>query len=534
MIGSRSAWSAAIALALLATPIAGFLLLRPDQALEASTSEASDLARTATPGARPLQPPRPSIDRSQLAAARSIARRFASQYTAYIAGQIAPREITDAAPELIGELQRHSPVPRRLSSATGQRCDASPSNLSPRRYAPWPRSRTPADRRTGSRSTSSAAARAGWPRGSATPETTMGALVSTRRSAPHRRGPRARARGVRRPARHRHRLRTRAPAATRPARAPPPTAASRRATCRSTARGPPVRRAVAGPRRDRLDRDRPRTLARARRALGRQQLRLLRRPDAVQPARRPALDLGPLRRRRQPRRQTGRLRPRRRDRLGRQLPARAAAQRRRRPRARRCSATTTRRRTSTTCSRAPARTRAEPTRARRRSEPDARLRRHRRCRSAPRTCARPSASPRRARSATLPPWAMAAGRAPQAVDARIHDDVVWILRRYRLRVTAAREAGHRTHGDGTALTRCTVAFGVYHAISGPVVNFYRGPRPVAAGRRFRRPGRRLGRDPDDARPLVGGSSSCAPRRPGAAVRGRGSSRCRCSRFLGQR
>jgi hypothetical protein len=51
----------------------------------------------------------------------------------------------------------------------------------------------------------------------------------------------------------------------------------------------------------------------------------------------------------------------------------------------------------------------------------------------------------------LPAWAMAAGRAAQSVDARIHDDVVWILRRYRLRVTAAREAGHQTHGDGTAI-----------------------------------------------------------------------------------
>ena len=51
----------------------------------------------------------------------------------------------------------------------------------------------------------------------------------------------------------------------------------------------------------------------------------------------------------------------------------------------------------------------------------------------------------------LPAWAMAPGRAAQVVDARIHDDVVWILRRYRLRVTAAREAGHRTHGDGTAV-----------------------------------------------------------------------------------
>ena len=51
----------------------------------------------------------------------------------------------------------------------------------------------------------------------------------------------------------------------------------------------------------------------------------------------------------------------------------------------------------------------------------------------------------------LPTWAMAAGRAPQLVDARIHGNVVWILRRYHLRVTAARESGHHTHGDGTAV-----------------------------------------------------------------------------------
>jgi hypothetical protein len=50
----------------------------------------------------------------------------------------------------------------------------------------------------------------------------------------------------------------------------------------------------------------------------------------------------------------------------------------------------------------------------------------------------------------LPSWALAGGR-PGAVDGRIYDDVVWILRRYDLRVTAAREAGHRTHGDGTAV-----------------------------------------------------------------------------------
>ena len=32
-----------------------------------------------------------------------------------------------------------------------------------------------------------------------------------------------------------------------------------------------------------------------------------------------------------------------------------------------------------------------------------------------------------------------------------YDDVLWILRRYHLRVTAARETGHNTHGDGTAV-----------------------------------------------------------------------------------
>src|SRR3954463_9224969 len=46
---------------------------------------------------------------------------------------------------------------------------------------------------------------------------------------------------------------------------------------------------------------------------------------------------------------------------------------------------------------------------------------------------------------------MAGGRAPEPVDARIYNDVVWLLRRHNLRVTAAREAGHHTHGDGTAV-----------------------------------------------------------------------------------
>ncbi|MGH2945759.1 MAG: lytic transglycosylase domain-containing protein [Solirubrobacteraceae bacterium] len=51
----------------------------------------------------------------------------------------------------------------------------------------------------------------------------------------------------------------------------------------------------------------------------------------------------------------------------------------------------------------------------------------------------------------LPAWAMAAERPAQPVDARIYNDVLWLLRRYNVRVTAAREAGHHTHGDGTAV-----------------------------------------------------------------------------------
>jgi len=40
---------------------------------------------------------------------------------------------------------------------------------------------------------------------------------------------------------------------------------------------------------------------------------------------------------------------------------------------------------------------------------------------------------------------------PQAVDARIWPDAVWLLETFELRVTAARESGHNTHGDGTAM-----------------------------------------------------------------------------------
>jgi hypothetical protein len=53
--------------------------------------------------------------------------------------------------------------------------------------------------------------------------------------------------------------------------------------------------------------------------------------------------------------------------------------------------------------------------------------------------------------AMLPAWAMAGGRPAQPIDARLLEDALWLLRNYRLRVTAAREGGHNTHGDGTAL-----------------------------------------------------------------------------------
>jgi hypothetical protein len=53
--------------------------------------------------------------------------------------------------------------------------------------------------------------------------------------------------------------------------------------------------------------------------------------------------------------------------------------------------------------------------------------------------------------AALPASAMAAGRPAQLIDARLLEDALWLLRTYGLRVMAAREGGHNTHGDGTAL-----------------------------------------------------------------------------------
>ena len=51
----------------------------------------------------------------------------------------------------------------------------------------------------------------------------------------------------------------------------------------------------------------------------------------------------------------------------------------------------------------------------------------------------------------LPARLWIGGGQPQAVDARIWPDAVWLLDTYGLRVTAARESGHQTHGDGTAM-----------------------------------------------------------------------------------
>lgn len=51
----------------------------------------------------------------------------------------------------------------------------------------------------------------------------------------------------------------------------------------------------------------------------------------------------------------------------------------------------------------------------------------------------------------LPAKLWIGGGSPQEVDARIWPDAVWLLETYGMVVTAARETGHQTHGDGTAL-----------------------------------------------------------------------------------
>ena len=51
----------------------------------------------------------------------------------------------------------------------------------------------------------------------------------------------------------------------------------------------------------------------------------------------------------------------------------------------------------------------------------------------------------------IPPGLVAPGFGPVKVEARIRPNVIWLLRRYDLWITAGAEAGHNTHGDGTAI-----------------------------------------------------------------------------------
>lgn len=57
--------------------------------------------------------------------------------------------------------------------------------------------------------------------------------------------------------------------------------------------------------------------------------------------------------------------------------------------------------------------------------------------------------PRAFRSIPANLWA--GGGAPEVVDSRLWPDAIWLLQTFHLRVTAGRELGHNTHGDGTAL-----------------------------------------------------------------------------------
>jgi hypothetical protein len=41
--------------------------------------------------------------------------------------------------------------------------------------------------------------------------------------------------------------------------------------------------------------------------------------------------------------------------------------------------------------------------------------------------------------------------AAESVDSRLWPDLVWVLESFHLQATAAREVGHETHGDGTAV-----------------------------------------------------------------------------------
>lgn len=52
---------------------------------------------------------------------------------------------------------------------------------------------------------------------------------------------------------------------------------------------------------------------------------------------------------------------------------------------------------------------------------------------------------------TLPAKFSAPGYGAMEIDARLYDNAVWLLNEYDLRLTAAREGGHASHGNGQAL-----------------------------------------------------------------------------------
>jgi hypothetical protein len=51
----------------------------------------------------------------------------------------------------------------------------------------------------------------------------------------------------------------------------------------------------------------------------------------------------------------------------------------------------------------------------------------------------------------IPQSLWAGGGSPESVDSRLWPDAIWLLQTFHLRVSAARETGHNTHGDGTAM-----------------------------------------------------------------------------------
>lgn len=51
----------------------------------------------------------------------------------------------------------------------------------------------------------------------------------------------------------------------------------------------------------------------------------------------------------------------------------------------------------------------------------------------------------------IPQALWAGGGSPESVDSRLWPDAIWLLQTFHLKVLAARETGHKTHGDGTAM-----------------------------------------------------------------------------------